>query len=158
MAKLTLACCTNQLSFGLQSVTHCEIELLTQGQFKNSSWNLARILELFKKACTWTVQEHKLRTVQQLLKNFWCTGIFHKLFLNILMTFLECCVDWCSWAVLKCVFDYFTNHLWTYYILELFLNLFLITSKTFLEYNVFLNCSYICSWLFQWPFMNIICS
>ena len=138
MAKLTLACCTNPLSFGLQFVTPCEIEFSTQGQFKNSSSNLARILELFNKTCTLTVQEHKLRTVHQLLKNLWCTWNFHKLFLNILMTFLECCVD--------------------SGVLELFLNVFLIISMTIHEHNMFLNCSKICSWLFQRLFLNIMCS
>ena len=44
----------------------CQIEFLTQEQFKNSSWNWARILDLFKNICTWTVQEHKLGTVQEL--------------------------------------------------------------------------------------------
>ena len=135
--KLTLACCTNPLRFGLQFMMPCELEILTQGQFKNSSWNLAKILELCNKTCTWTVQEHKLRTVQ-LLRNLWCTWIFHKLFLNILMTFLECCVD--------------------SGVLELFLNVFLIISETFLEYYVFLNCSYICSWLLHRLYLNIICS
>ena len=32
----------------------CEIEFLTQEQFKNSSWNLAWIFKLFKNNCTCT--------------------------------------------------------------------------------------------------------
>ena len=42
------------------------------------------------------------------------------------------------------------------YVLELFLNLFLNLSKTFLEHNVFLNCFYICSWLF--PGLFVLCT
>ena len=47
--------------------------------------------------------------------------IFYSPFLNILMTFLELCVD--------------------SGVLELFLSVFLIISKTFHEHNVILNCS-----------------
>ena len=54
-------------------------------------------------------------------QTFMCLDPFLNLFLTLSKT---------SWA--KCV-------------LELFLHLFLIFSKTFLEHNVFLNCSYICS-------------
>ena len=42
------------------------------------------------------------------------------------------------------------------YVLELFLNVFMIISKTSLEHNVFLNCSYMCSLLFQRQPMNSI--
>ena len=49
--------------------------------------------------------------------------MFHKMFLNILITFLERCVD--------------------SGVLELFLSVFLIFLKTFHEHNVFLTCSYI---------------
>ena len=119
----------------------CEIEFLTREQFENSSWNLARILEQFESNSTWTVQERKIETVQDLFQNLWCSWIFHKLFLNILMTFLEYFVNWCLWTVLTCVLGYFKDFSWTLCVLELFLNLFLTISKTVLELNMVLNCA-----------------
>ena len=72
------------------------------------------------------------------------------------MTFLE----WCSRTVLKCVLDYFKDFSWTYCVLEMFINLFLIISTTFLEHNVFLDCSYILlDYLRDMQFfMKIMCS
>ena len=87
------------------------------------------------------------------------------LFLNII----------CSWTSLTFVLDYFrvswilcvlelllhlsliiSDFSWILCVLELLLHLFLMISKTSLEHNVFLNCSYICSWLFRRQSMNII--
>ena len=115
----------------------CEIEFLTKEQFKNSSWNLARILEQFMTNCTWTVQEHKLRMAQELFKNLWRSWIFHNF--NVFSWII--CWLWCSWSVLKCVLDYFKDFSWTWYVLELFLNLFLTISKTVLELHILLNCA-----------------
>ena len=95
-----------------------------------------------------------------------CSWLFRRLFLNIiyswtvLTVFLNCSymcslsfqrhfMNMCSWTVPRCVLDYFKDLTWTRCVLELFLNVFLVILTTNLEHNVFMNCSYMCSWLFQ---------